>query len=163
MTLLTISLYSTCKYTYIYSIWSQSDHWLWRLTCPKMATSAGTCLCLSPPGITGIKLNFFKIIFRECLINTLTTRHDEFLSLQIFLQLKDIGYRVKWGIFAGIYYLKPRRWPGSHCIQNDDGINALGKKRLSILFVLHEEIFCLKEVVTEVNVVDLKVLITTLR
>ena len=116
-----------------------------------------------PPGIPAIKLNFFRIILKECLINTLTTRHDEFLSLQIFLQLKDIGYRVKWGIFPGIYYLKPRKWPGSHCMQNDDGINALGEKRLSILFVLHEEIFCLKEVVVEVNVVGLNVPITTLR
>ena len=71
-----------------------------------MATSVGTCLCLNPPDIPGIKLNFFKIIFRECLINALTTGHDEFLSFQIVLQLKDIEYWVKWGIFAGIYYLK---------------------------------------------------------
>ena len=43
-------------------------------------------------------------------------------------------------------------------MQIDDGVEkAPENKKLFFLFVLHEEFFCLKDVVVEVEVVDLEV------
>ena len=50
-------------------------------------------------------------------------------------------------------FLMTWKWPGWRCIDNDDGVeNALENKNYS---VLHEEFACLKDVVVEVDVVDL--------
>ena len=43
-------------------------------------------------------------------------------------------------------------------MHNDDGVeNALENKKLFIFFVLDEELFCLKDVFVEVDVVDVKI------